>query len=134
MEVEIGGRQNLASSKNKDKAELARAKNEDEPGLERLEQKVKRLLKLGTEMQSFPKLTTWRFIDGREICQKSSMLRWLRGWKRAGRGLANNSKTPPAPAGTRDEEVLWGKVFPSRKFPLRDLFYSFLWGQFLLRN
>ena len=34
MEVEIGGRQNLASSKNKDKAELARAKNEDEPGLE----------------------------------------------------------------------------------------------------
>ena len=30
----------LASSKNKDKAELARAKNEDEPGIERLEQKV----------------------------------------------------------------------------------------------
>ena len=79
MEVEIGGRQNLASSKNKDKAELARAKNEDEPGMERLEQKVKRILKLGTEMQSFPKLTMWRFIDGREVCQKPTMLRWLRG-------------------------------------------------------
>ena len=46
--------------------------------------------------------------------------------ERAGRRLANNSKTPPAPAGTRDEEVLWGKVFPSRKFPRRFVLQLFM--------
>ena len=48
------------------------------------------------------------------------------GSESAGRGFANNTKTPPAPAGTRDEEVLWGKVFPSRKFPLRFVLQLFM--------
>ena len=48
------------------------------------------------------------------------------GGESAGRGFANNTKTRPAPAGTRDEEVLWGKVFPSRKFPLRFVLQLFM--------
>ena len=48
------------------------------------------------------------------------------GGESAGRGFANNTKTPPASAGTRDEEVLWGKVFPSRKFPLRFVLQLFM--------
>ena len=51
----------------------------------RLEQKVKRNLYLNS-FAKLPKIdnviTMWRFIDGREICQKPPLLRWgssLRG-------------------------------------------------------
>ena len=50
---------------------------------------------------------------------------FLRGWKEGAR-FPITIKNLRTSAGTEDEEVLWAKVFPSRKFPARFVLQLFM--------
>ena len=51
----------------------------------------------------------------------------MEGKEGKGRLVCNNTKNlSAAPTRDPDEEVLWGKVFPSRKFPLRFVLQLFM--------